>query len=63
MNAEALATVRFETPPGEQMQADLGEKRMRIGGERVKVIFFVAVLSYSRRIFVKVVGFHDLWTP
>ena len=29
---------------------------MRIGGERVKVIFFVAVLSYSRRIFVKVLG-------
>lgn len=56
MNAEALATVRFETPPGEQMQADLGEKCMRIGGERVKVIFFVAVLSYSRRIFVKVLG-------
>ena len=25
--AEARATVRFETPPGRQMQVDVGEKR------------------------------------
>jgi transposase len=56
LRAEVLATVRFETAPGEQMQADLGKKRMRIGGERVMVIFFVAVLGYSRRIFVKLLG-------
>jgi len=56
MRGEALATVRFETPPGEQMQADLGQKKVRVGGELVRVIFFVAVLSYSRRIFVKLLG-------
>ena len=48
-----LATVRFETGPGEQMQIDFGEKRVRIGGQVVVVHLFVAVLSYSRRIFVK----------
>ena len=56
MRAEALATVRFETAPGEQMQADIGQKRVRIGGELVRVIFLVAVLSFSRRIFVKLLG-------
>lgn len=56
MKAEALATVRFETAPGEQMQSDLGQKKVRIGGELVRVIFLVAVLSFSRRIFVKLLG-------
>src|SRR3712207_8770123 len=30
--AEARATVRFETPPGRQLQIDFGERRVRIGG-------------------------------
>ena len=51
--AADLATVRFETPPGEQMQIDFGEKKVRVGGAVVKVYVFVAVLSYSRRIFVR----------
>jgi len=51
--AAQLATVRFETAPGEQMQIDFGEKRVRIGDVAVTVHLFVAVLSYSRRIFVK----------
>jgi len=51
--AAQVATVRFETAPGEQMQIDFGEKRVRIGGDEVVVKLFVAVLSYSRRIFVK----------
>jgi transposase len=51
--AAEAATVRFETAPGEQMQIDFGEKRVSIGGVFVKVLFFVAVLSYSRRIFVR----------
>jgi len=51
--AAQLATVRFETAPGEQMQIDFGEKRVRIGDQEVLVHLFVAVLSYSRRIFVK----------
>jgi transposase len=51
--AADLATVRFETPPGEQMQIDFGEKKIRIAGAVLKVYFFVAVLSYSRRLFVR----------
>ncbi len=51
--AAALATVRFETVPGRQMQVDFGQKRVRIGSAVVVVHLLVAVLSYSRRIFVK----------
>ena len=48
------ATVRFETLPGQQMQIDFGEKIVKIGGEEIKAYFFVAKLSYSRRIYVQV---------
>jgi transposase len=51
--AAALATVRFETAPGRQMQIDFDERRVWIGGEHVTVHFLAAVQSYSRRIFVK----------
>jgi len=51
--AAELATVRFETAPGHQMQIDFGEKWIVIAGERIKVHLFVAVLGYSRRIFVR----------
>lgn len=51
--AAELATVRFETAPGHQMQIDFGEKKIRIGGVAVRVFLFVAVLGYSRRIFVR----------
>lgn len=51
--ASALATVRVETPPGDQLQVDFGQKRVRIAGVRVRIFLLVAVLSYSRRLFVK----------
>lgn len=51
--AAELATVRFETAPGHQMQIDFGEKWIWIAGARTKVHLFVAVLGYSRRIFVR----------
>jgi len=51
--AAEAATVRFETAPGHQMQIDFGEKWIAIGGVRTKVHLFVAVLGYSRRIFVR----------
>ena len=51
--AEARATVRFETPPGKQMQVDFGEKRVVIGGETVRVYLFVATLGHSRRLHVR----------
>jgi transposase len=49
--AEVLATVRFETPPGQQMQIDFGEKIVRIDGQPVKVYLMTAVLGYSRRLY------------
>lgn len=51
--AEAKATLRFETPPGRQMQIDFGERRVLIGGDSVKVYLFVATLGYSRRLYVR----------
>jgi transposase len=50
--AEALATVRFETPPGRQLQIDFGECGVAIGEERVRVQLFVATLGHSRRVYV-----------
>jgi transposase len=51
--AADLATVRVESPPGDQLQIDFGQQRVRIAGEWVRVFLLVAVLSYSRRLFVK----------
>ena len=45
--------MRFETPPGRQLQIDFGETRVEIAGETVRVYLFVATLGYSRRIFVQ----------
>jgi transposase len=53
LRAEARATVRFETPPGKQLQIDFGEIRSEIGGERVRVYLFVATLGYSRRCYTQ----------
>jgi transposase len=47
--AEARATIRFETPPGKQLQIDFGERRVTVGEENVKVYLFVATLGYSQR--------------
>jgi transposase len=51
--AADVATIRVETAPGAQMQVDFGEKRVTIAGTAVTVFLLVAVLSYSRRTFVK----------
>jgi transposase len=48
-----LATVRFETAPGHQLQIDFGQQRLQIGDRVVIVHVLVAVLSYSRRLFVQ----------
>lgn len=53
LRAEALATLRFETLPGEQAQADFGELFLPIAGVRTKVHFCVVTLGYSRRCFVR----------
>jgi transposase len=43
------ATVRFETPPGRQLQSDWGRVTTRIGGVPTEVHFIVNTLGYSRR--------------
>lgn len=51
--AEARATMRFETPPGQQMQIDFGERRVTIDGVLVRAYLFVATLGFSRRLHVR----------
>jgi transposase len=46
---EGKATVRFETPPGRQLQHDWGEKVVIVGGHPCKVHFTVNTLGFSRR--------------
>ena len=54
--AQARATVRFETAPGEQLQIDFGVRRVAIGGT-------VATLGYSLRLHVRAYGHEkqDSW--
>jgi transposase len=51
--ATTVASVRYETAPGAQMQIDFGQKLVWLGDALVRVYLLVAVLSYSRRLFVK----------
>jgi transposase len=44
-----LPTVRFETPPGRQMQTDWGEVWTVVGGRRTQVQFIANELGWSRR--------------
>jgi transposase len=54
MRAEALATVRYETAPGQQLQIDFGSTAVAVGDETLRVHLFVATLGYSRRCYVGV---------
>lgn len=54
LRAEAVATVRYETAPGQQLQIDFGSTAVQIGGEARRVHLFVATLGYSRRCYVAV---------
>lgn len=48
-----MATVRFETAPGQQGQVDFGQTRVWIG-ERAEVVhLFVFTLGYSRRLWTR----------
>lgn len=51
--AADVASVRYETAPGQQMQIDFGQKLVVIGGVAVVVHLLIAVLSHSRRVFAK----------
>lgn len=50
---ETTQQTRYETAPAVQMQIDFGEKDVTIDGTVCRVHFFVSILSFSRRIFVK----------
>lgn len=54
LRAEARATVRFETAPGDQLQIDFGERTVSIAGGKERLYFFVATLGFSRRPHVRV---------
>ncbi len=49
---KSLATTRYETDPGDQLQHDWGEVNITIAGTLQKVYFSVNTLGYSRRFFV-----------
>jgi transposase len=53
LRAEARATVRFETRPGQQLQVDFGQRRVEIDAAPRLVSLFVATLGYSRRLHVR----------
>lgn len=61
--AREVATVRFETAPGHQLQIDFGEKWVWLSEQRTRVMLFVAVLGYSRREYVQAFlsQRHDDW--
>jgi transposase len=48
-----LATVRFETAPGEQAQIDFGQLHVWIGETETPVHLFVFTLGYSRRLWAR----------
>jgi len=49
----ALATVRFETGPGEQAQVDFGQLRVWVGDVETTAHLFVFTLGYSRRLWTR----------
>lgn len=53
LKASNRATIRFETPPGRQLQIDFGDTKVWIANERVRVHLFVATLGYSRRLHIQ----------
>lgn len=53
LKAQQRATVRFETPPGHQLQIDFGAARVWIADEPLCVHLFVGTLGYSRRMHIR----------
>ena len=49
--ATPVATVRFESAPGEQAQVDFGQQRVWIANGLVAAQLFVCTLGYPRRLF------------
>lgn len=54
LEAAQVATVRFETPPGKQIQGDFGQATVQIAEQKVKLHLCVVTLGFSRRPYVEV---------
>lgn len=52
LRAEGLATVRYETAPGQQLQIDFGSTMAFVDDQPLRIHLFVATLGYSRRCYV-----------
>jgi transposase len=52
-DAGAAPVIRFEGLPGEYVQWDWGEARVRLGGEPIKRVFLAGRLKYSRLVGVR----------
>jgi transposase len=52
-DAGASPVIRFEGLPGEYVQWDWGEARVRLGGEPIKRVFLAGRLKYSRLVGVR----------
>ena len=53
LRAQAVATVRYETAPGQQLQIDFGSTAVTVADESQRVHLFVATLGYSRRVYAQ----------
>ncbi|CCD85581.1 putative transposase (fragment) [Bradyrhizobium sp. ORS 285] len=45
--------MRYETPPGRQLQIDFGERLVEVGGAKLKAFVSMATLGHSRRLNVR----------
>jgi transposase len=52
-DAGAAPVIRFEGLPGEYVQWDWGEARVRLGGESIKRVFLAGRLKYSRLVGIR----------
>ena len=53
LKAEALATTRFETPPGDSCRSTSASVWSRSAARKIKAFVFVATLGHSRRLHVR----------
>ena len=47
------ATIRYETPPGQQAQVDWGSKTIMLNGKPQRVHIFIMTLGYSRALYAE----------
>lgn len=61
--AQSVATVRFETEPGQQAQVDWADfGSVQVGGQVAKLYAFIMVLAYSRAMYLEFTTSMDMGT-